>query len=66
MSAVTCEATTITHEQTAGCESPRLVDLGKCAWFALCPNPATTLQAHPILGAVPICASCVAWYGGMS
>jgi hypothetical protein len=32
----------------------------KCKWFALCDNPATATAAHPILGAVPICARCAA------
>ena len=31
-----------------------------CAWFALCPNQATTTMPHPILGDVPICARCKA------
>jgi hypothetical protein len=30
----------------------------KCAWFALCPNEATSTLAHPILGQVPICDRC--------
>ena len=30
----------------------------KCAWWALCPNLATTTEPHLILGAVPICAKC--------
>lgn len=38
----------------------------KCAWFALCPREATTTQAHPILGDVPICAECAEWYRSMS
>lgn len=30
----------------------------ECQWFALCDNPATQLQHHPILGDVPICDRC--------
>ena len=30
----------------------------KCQWFLLCPNEATTTQAHPILGDVPVCNRC--------
>lgn len=40
-----------------------------CQWFALCDNVATTTQAHPILGEVPICARCATVYrdlGGAS
>lgn len=33
---------------------------GPCAWFALCENPATTTEPHPILGPVPICQRCAA------
>lgn len=33
----------------------------KCRWFLLCPNPATTAVAHPILGDVPCCAKCAAF-----
>lgn len=33
-----------------------------CRWFLLCKNKATTKQHHPILGDVPICARCKAWY----
>lgn len=29
-----------------------------CQWFALCENPATTTESHPILGDVPICGRC--------
>lgn len=31
-----------------------------CRWFALCTNSATATEAHPILGAVPICKRCKA------
>lgn len=34
------------------------VDL--CEWFALCDNPATGTEPHPILGDVPICDRCAA------
>jgi len=36
------------------------INLGPCRWFALCTNPATTLEPHPILGTVPICDRCAA------
>ena len=29
-----------------------------CHWFAKCPNQATQLQAHPVLGPIPTCDSC--------
>jgi hypothetical protein len=29
-----------------------------CHWFALCPNVATGVERHPILGFVPICERC--------
>lgn len=32
----------------------------RCEWFALCTNEAETEHPHPILGAVPICARCLA------
>lgn len=31
---------------------------GVCEWFALCTNPATDTEPHPVLGAVPICERC--------
>lgn len=31
---------------------------GLCEWFAGCGNKATKTEAHPILGAVPICDRC--------
>lgn len=63
---VVCEATNVPHAEGLTCDEPRPVDLGMCAWFALCPNPASTTQSHPILGDVPICASCAAWYASLS
>lgn len=36
-----------------------------CSWFAKCPNPATTVRAHPILGGVPICQRCDEKVGGI-
>lgn len=33
---------------------------GPCRWWAMCDNPATTTELHPILGDVPICDRCVA------
>jgi len=35
-------------------------ELGTCAWYALCDQPAAGLVAHPVLGAVPTCSSCAA------
>ena len=32
--------------------------MGKCQWFLLCNNKATTTLEHSILGAVPICKRC--------
>jgi hypothetical protein len=32
----------------------------RCQWFLLCEGAATTTEAHPTLGAVPICAKCAA------
>jgi hypothetical protein len=32
----------------------------ECKWWAMCDNPATTTEPHPILGDVPICDRCVA------
>lgn len=29
-----------------------------CGWFALCTNPATHFQSHPILHVVPTCDRC--------
>lgn len=29
-----------------------------CGWFLLCDHIAVEFRSHPILGAVPICASC--------
>lgn len=34
---------------------------GRCAWFALCPNAATGLSPHPILGNVATCDRCAAF-----
>lgn len=31
----------------------------RCEWFALCDNPATKTEPHPILFHVPICDRCV-------
>ncbi|AYR01207.1 hypothetical protein SEA_SCARLETT_40 [Mycobacterium phage Scarlett] len=31
-----------------------------CEWFALCDHEATSTEAHPILGEVPICDRCKA------
>lgn len=36
-----------------------------CQWFALCENKATTSQAHPVLGSVPICERCAAKLANM-
>lgn len=33
---------------------------GVCEWFALCTNPATDVEPHPILGSVPVCERCKA------
>ena len=32
----------------------------ECKWWAMCDNPATTTEPHPILGDVPICDRCAA------
>lgn len=37
-----------------------------CRWFAGCGREATTTQHHPILGDVPICERCQAWYDRMA
>jgi hypothetical protein len=29
-----------------------------CQWFALCDEPATHFQPHPVLTAVPCCDGC--------
>jgi len=36
-----------------------------CRWFARCENVAVGVQSHPILGEVPICERCAAWYKKM-
>lgn len=33
---------------------------GRCRWFLLCENEATTTVAHPVLGSVPCCGRCAA------
>lgn len=38
--------------------SPGWAMRAHCEWFALCPNWATTVRAHPILRGVPICTRC--------
>lgn len=30
-----------------------------CSWFARCVRPANAVEAHPILGGVPICNTCL-------
>lgn len=40
--------------------APLVNDLGFCMWWALCVNPATQLEPHPIIGDVPICDRCKA------
>jgi hypothetical protein len=37
-----------------------------CEWFLLCDRPATVFVEHPIIGPVPTCAKCAAWYERMS
>lgn len=37
-----------------------------CEWFALCQNPATQAQSHPILGDVLICDRCKEKYDRLS
>lgn len=37
-----------------------------CEWFALCENTAATAQEHPVLGSVPICSRCKAFYDAAS
>lgn len=32
-----------------------------CEWFARCQRNATTLEPHPVLGAVPTCDRCSAF-----
>lgn len=34
--------------------------MNPCQWFAHCDNQATATKAHPVLGAVPVCARCAA------
>ncbi len=29
-----------------------------CQWFAKCPQWASTIVSHPVLGDVPVCARC--------
>lgn len=29
-----------------------------CSWYAMCSNPATEVESHPILGGVPVCERC--------
>jgi hypothetical protein len=55
VSVVVCEATRVPHPESETCDERVEV---KCAWWALCPEAATTFRPHPILGAVPICGSC--------
>lgn len=35
----------------------------QCTWFARCPNDATHLVPHPIIGYVPACDRCAAFAG---
>jgi hypothetical protein len=49
------------REELSAAIAPRY----KCAWFAMCPNEATLMQSHPILGEVPICARCKAKYDSL-
>jgi len=50
------------ESSTGRCEKHRPAE---CRWFALCENLATTTQAHPVLGDVPICQRCKDWYDRM-
>jgi len=47
-------------------EEAERLDSGDCQWFRDCGNPATSLEPHPILGAVPICERCAAKVAALS
>lgn len=39
-------------------QTKKAASKGPCQWFAMCDNPATSEEPHPILGKVPICKRC--------
>jgi hypothetical protein len=39
-------------------EQRQAMEGAACAWWLNCTNEAVTVEPHPILGKVPICARC--------
>jgi hypothetical protein len=45
---------------------PETKPTAACRWFAKCEDEATTEIPHSVLGLVPACARCAAWFERMS